>query len=632
MWKHLSLAGAIALGAPLAMGQGVKPGSADDTELRQDPVAVPGLRPVAPENLTVSTTVLDAEDLELRAAPYLADQFRQVPGVSVSRSGAAGGLTQLRMRGAEANHTLFLIDGIEISDPTTGETDFGLFSGLYPERIEVLRGEQSGIYGSDAIGGVVNVITGDTLGARGLLEYGSFDTWRLDGAYGFDFQTGDLTLALADVITEGVDTSGTGGETDGSQNYSALLTGGLELGADWEARGLLRYGYGEVETDPDLDFDGRLDDGDRETESTQWTLGGLLSGEAFRLDHEFRLSHNTVERENFAHGASANRSDGERTEISWSPSRAFQSGGAEITLTGLIDYEIEEYSARDTELGGATNQDERFETLGLAGEARLASGPVSLSANVRFDGNDGRFEDATTGRIGAAYKLGRGGRLRASVGTGVKNPTFTELFGFFPGSFIGNPDLVAERSTSWEIGWDGALGPLSLSATYFAAELEDEIFTAFNPDFTSTAQNRTGESERAGFEIAAAWQATDALSLSGQASFIDSEADDGNDEIRVPSETASLAVDYRPDSWRGGRLGLAFDYVGEQDDFDFGAVPAARVTLDSYVLASATAEWPVTERIALTLRGENLFDETVTDVFGFNGPGAGVYIGVRLRP
>ncbi len=598
---------------------------------RLDTVTVTGLRPVPAENLTSAVTVLDGDDLEVRAAPYLADQLRAVPGVAVSRSGALGGLTQIRLRGAEANHTLLLIDGVEVSDPVTGASDFGLFAGLRPERIEVLRGEQSGLYGSDAIGGVINVITASQAGPLGRAEYGSRDTLRGDIGYGFEGEGAALTLSAGGFTTEGVDTSGTGGEEDGSQSYNALATGGVDLSGNWRLTGLVRYGDSEVDTDPDLDFDGRLDDGDRVTQAEQWTLGASLGGEAASFDHQFRASFNSVARDNFADSTFTNAFKGERTKLSYSPSRAFSAGPADITLTGLIDHETEDYTARDENFGGATNQDESFETLGLAGEVRADFGAVQLAANLRHDDNDGRFEDATTGRVSGAVQLHPDHRLRASFGTGIKNPTFTELFGFFPGSFIGNAQLEPEQSTSWEIGWDGAFGPLAFSTTWFDAQLEDEIFTAFNPDFTSTARNRDGDSERSGLEIGARWQVTGALSLNGQATFIESDSDDGSAEIRVPSQTASLSVDYRPDAWNGGRLGLALDHVGEQDDFDFGAFPATRVTLDSYVLASASAQWPLTERIALTLRGDNLFDEEITDVFGFRGPGAGVFVGLKLR-
>jgi vitamin B12 transporter len=204
------------------------------------------------------------------------------------------------------------------------------------------------------------------------------------------------------------------------------------------------------------------------------------------------------------------------------------------------------------------------------------------------------------------------------------------LFGFFPGSFTGNPDLKPEQSTSWEIGWDQTAGPADFSLTYFEADLENEIYTAFNPDFTSTARNRTGKSERSGVELSGRWQLASNISLSGQATFFDSQDDAGADEIRVPDITASLSADWqvRED---GLRLGLALDHVGEQGDFDFGPFPSRLVSLDAYTLAALTAEYPLTERLALTLRGENLLDETATDVFGYNGPGAGVYVGLKLR-
>jgi vitamin B12 transporter len=233
--------------------------------------------------------------------------------------------------------------------------------------------------------------------------------------------------------------------------------------------------------------------------------------------------------------------------------------------------------------------------------------------------------------VGAGYALESvGGRVRASISTGIKNPTFTELYGFFTGSFIGNPGLKPEEAQSWEVGWEQALGSVSYSATYFDANLKNEIYTAFNPDFTSTALNRVGESERSGVELAGRWQALVNLSLAGQATLFDSQDDTGADEIRVPQITASLSADWQvqPD---GLRIGLALDHVGEQGDFDFGPFPSRLVALDAYTLATLTAEYPVTERLAVTLRGENLLDETATDVFGYTAPGAGVFVGLKLR-
>ena len=139
-----------------------------------------------------------------------------------------------------------------------------------------------------------------------------------------------------------------------------------------------------------------------------------------------------------------------------------------------------------------------------------------------------------------------------------------------------------------------------------------------------------GESERSGVELAGRWQALANLSLAGQATLFDSQDDTGADEIRVPQITASVSAHWQVQPG-GLRIGLALDHVGEQGDFDFGPFPSRLVELDAYTLATLTAEYPLTERLALTLRGENILGETATDVFGYNGPGAGVFLGLKLR-
>lgn len=596
--------------------------SAEEARLL-DPVEVTGLRPVVADQATVSVSVLKADELAVRASPNPADQLRGVPGAAVSRSGSLGGLTQVRFRGAEASHTLVLFEGIEISDPVNGDTDFGLLTALPVGRIEVLRGAASSVHGSDAIGGVVSIDAARAAGVSGFAEGGSFGTGQ--GALGW---SGDaFGGAISGLKTDGVDAAGTGGEKDGSEVLSGLLMGEFDLRADWSLSlvGLARRADSDFDTD--TDFDGLLNDADRRTEAEHRLVGAALAGTLGALDHVVRASFNEVGRDNFADGAITDVAKGQRTKVSWSPS---YTAGVH-RLTGIVDFERETYERSDVQFGGATDSDEAFESVSFAGEYRLAAGGFDLAASIRHDDNKNRFDDATTWRLGAGYALDSvRGRVRASVGTGIKNPTFTELYGFFTGSFIGNPGVTPEESKGWEIGWEQAIGGFSYSATYFDANLENEIYTAFNPDFTSTALNRVGESERRGLELAGRWQALANLSFAGQATVFDSQDDTGTDEIRVPQVTASLSADWRvqPD---GLRLGLALDHVGEQGDFDFGTFPSRLVALEAYTLASLTAEYPLTERFAVTLRGENLLDETATDVFGYNGPGAGVFVGLKLR-
>lgn len=596
-----------------------------------DVIVVTGLRPLNTQDVTASVTVIGQGELALRKAPNLADQLRGVPGLAVSRTGAVGGLNQIRFRGAEANHTLVLIDGIEVADPTTGETDFGLWTGLDIREVQVARGEQSALYGSDAIGGVIAVETGGD-GFRAAAEGGSRDTWRGFGAYTQDFESGRIGGTLSGFTTDGVDTSGLGGEKDGSDHLSGLLRGEIELGTDWKVRGLLFSSQSTVNSDEDVDFDGRPDDTDRETESDQFLAGAALSGPAFGLDHEIRASFTEVVRENAADGSFVNETKGERTKFSWSPSLVWESGEASHRLTALIEHENETYERVDTNLiFGDPNQTQEVDMLGVAAEYRLSVGPVSLNGSLRHDDNDGLFDDATTWRLGAVYRAGAVGRFRISGGEGVKNPTFVELFGFTPGSFMGNPDLKPEDSRSVEIGWDKDFSKGSLSVTAFRADLENEIFTRFNPDFTSTALNRDGESEREGVEIAGDWSLTPSLTVYGSGASISSDSDSGEKEIRVPEWTASLGAFWESPTKAGFTIGGVLDVVGEQDDFDFGPIPAVRETLDSYVKASATLSYPVTDKVSLTLRGDDLFDEAPVDVFGFEQAGRGIYLGLAIN-
>ncbi|MEO0400110.1 MAG: TonB-dependent receptor [Pseudomonadota bacterium] len=593
---------------------------ADDTDV----ITVVGFRPTPVDAVASSVTVLTADDLQVRAAPYLVDQLRAVPGLGVSRSGAQGGLTQVRIRGAEANHTLVLLDGIEISDPIGGETDFGLWAGVDASRIETLRGEQSALYGSDAIGGVINITSTAAPGAFLAAEGGSRGTANARGRYGFSDAANGVTIMGSAFTTDGVDTAGRDGERDGSKSYSGVISGRRALPDGWNLSGLARFSYNEVETDAGGAVDGGLVSTDDRGEARQWTFGAALNGEAIGLDHLVRASYGTVRRETF--DAFPAETIGDRIKAIYSPSKTFDLDDGSITLSGLVDFEDENY---ERIADPASSQEQSFQTIGVAGEAQMIFGPAALNASIRHDDNDGAFDNAVTWRVGGAFALADSLKVRASVGEGVKNPTFTELFGFFPSFFVGNPDLVPEESFSYEAGVDYGVGPVDVSVTYFNAELENEIFTQFNADFTSSPANRAGESGRDGVEFAGSWHATDWVTVTGAYSHVNSTDDGGTDEVRVPANTASLAVNWRSPDQEGLRVSIAADYVGQQRDTNFATFE--RVVLDRYVLLSATAAVPVTERISVTLRGENLLDETTTDVFGFFQQGAGVFAGIEIR-
>jgi vitamin B12 transporter len=589
-------------------------------------VEVIGLWPGDSATQPVSVTRLSAEDLAVRGAPNAADQLRAVPGVAVSRSGGPGALTQVRMRGAEANHTLVLLNGIDVSDPVNGETDFGLLTLLPTARIDVLRGQASAIHGSDAIGGVVLLDPRGETGWQGQAEGGSFST----GLGQLSGRTAHLGAAFSTFSTDGVDTSGLGGETDGSRVTSGVVDASAEI-YGWTIEALALARRATAQSDSDADFDGRLENSDVETDAVQTLAGFRLSGKSGIVDHRLRASWNQVKRENWADDQLTDDSTGKRLKASWNPSAELDQFNGR--LTGLIEAQRETYERTDTQFAGFTNADEQFDSVGLAAEYTVEIGRTHLVAGVRQDFNDNQFGDAATWRLGAALQFPSvSGRFRLGAGSGFKKPTFTELYGFFPGSFIGNPDLKPESSLGAEIGWDQYFNGTNffVSLTGFSANLDDEIYTAFSPDFTATALNRDGSSKRFGTELATRYRVSEALTLQGQVSLVQSENDSGETEIRVPELTASLSASWQA-SDTGPRFSAALDHIGAQDDFDFGAFPAERVELDAYTLLTASLDYPISRRVALTLRGENLFDQEARDVFGFNTPGAGVFVGVKLR-
>ncbi|MEE4287986.1 MAG: TonB-dependent receptor, partial [Erythrobacter sp.] len=271
------------------------------------------------------------------------------------------------------------------------------------------------------------------------------------------------------------------------------------------------------------------------------------------------------------------------------------------------------------------------ENLGFVGEFRYAGERFELAAALRHDIND-LFKDATTFRVGTGFRVTDTTRLRASVGTGVKNPTLSELFGFFDGVFLGNPGLQPEQSTSWEVGIDQSFaeGRVTLSATYFNAELENEIFTRFPPpDFIATPGNRMTRSTQQGVELALSARLGGGFGFNGAYTFLDAE-EDGAEEIRRPDHIASAVLDWSDPRGRGS-VNLAVRYNGEARDNNFATFPATVETLEVYTLVSLNGRVTLSEGLNLFARAENLLGEDYEQVFSFVAPGTQVIAGFEAR-
>ena len=590
--------------------------------------------PIPAEDATASITRLDADDLAARGSLFAADILRAVPGLAVSHSGAPGALTQIRARGAEANHVLVLIDGVEANNPFTGEADFAHFAFSDIGAIEVSRGEQSALWGSDAIGGGIRLTTArpqtGTETALGL-EAGDFGTLSGNGRIASTFERGWVSLSGSAYASDGIDVSGSGGEEDGYENRTVNFAGGYALNDVMRLEGSARWLDYDSQFDSDTDYDGLLNDVDRRTRGTTVFARAALLAEheagPVGLEHELAVQLTDDEVRNYADAVRTGRSLGQRLQAHYEITGRWNTGETRHRLTGLVEHDQDRLKSFAGP-GAGSNQSRTIEANALAADYGLEHGAFNLSLSARRDSHD-RFEDATTWRVGAGWHFDAvDGRVRASFGEGVKNPGIYELFGYFPGSFVGNPGLEPERSEGWEIGWDQTLlaGKATVSAVYFESELDGEIYTDY-ASFPSTARNSLARSARSGVELSGNWDISADWSAFSSVTLLDSE-ENGVAEVRRPERLASLTVDWHPAdlAWSGA---LTVDHTGEQIDTDFGSFQT--VTLDAYTLVGGQIRWAASDHFELYVRGENLLDEEYQDVFGYHTPGRGLYLGLRLR-
>lgn len=584
------------------------PALADDIDQLQE-VIVTATRLPAVAADTPGARVIDAETIEQRGAVFAADILADVPGLSVTRTGAFGGVAQVRMRGANPGKTLVLVDGAPVNDPAdiNGAYDFGSFELADIDRIEVLSGPQSSLWGSDAIGGVISFTTREVDGLRAELEAGSLATARGRLSVGTATDAYAVSAYVSQFETDGVsaaDEADGNSERDGLRSTTAGAKARYALSDTVSVDGSIRWAKAHVDIDGYPAPTYVLADTDDTQDSEQWSGFARLNAKALGLSHQFSVSASDIDRTSYSGGWPSTFS-GDRQVYRW------QADGAATGVAYAFGAEREEASGA---LSSGAARD--LATTSVFGVAQYDVGALNLTGGLRYDDTDD-FGAETTGRISAAYDLAGGFTLSAAYGTGFKAPTVSQAVCDFCYAPLPWPELTAETADSVEValGWASADGRLDGRVTAYRLNVDDEIAWR-DGRYINIAQTETDGVEAegraalgGGFDLTLAYAWTDARDGTTDARL-----------LRVPEHAGSATL-----GWSGDRLSGALTVRAEGDMDDSGGVR------NGFVTANLNAAFALTDNVVVTARVENLADERYQQVLGYGEPGRTGYLGIRLR-
>lgn len=579
------------------------------------PVVVTATQTEVPLRETAaSVTLIDENTIEEKRLITVEEALREVPGLTVVQQGGPGATSSVFLRGTESNHTLVLIDGVPVNSPTTGAFDFADLTVENIERIEVIRGPQSTLYGSDALGGVIQIFTKKGEGPPSgflSLEAGAYRTFREAAGLNGSTERVDYSLSASRFDTRGFSRANElagNREDDGYENTAFSARLGTDLSEKTRLEWTGRYTNSESELDgcdPDtffcpVDVRGLILD------HRQWvTALGLTTAVREGWDQHLRVGFNKDD----------TTFDGSEIDTSrkWLDWRHDLRLGRRNLLT--VGYE---YESQNGKFGDGVDET----TVNHAGYAfnQLRLLPLILNLGLRYDGNN-RYGGETTYKIETAYLVeATATKLRAAYGTGFHGPTLNDLF--FPG--FGNPNLEPEKSESFETGIEQALWSerVQIAATYFQNRIEDLIVFVFDPTtFVGAPQNVAG-AKITGWEFNISARPVERFALSASYTLMNTKDEETGDElVRRPRHQASGSLSIQPANPL--RLVLQVRYVGKR--FDVG-----NVEMDDYTVVNLSGTYALHRNVSLFARVENLFDREYEEVTGYGTAGFSGYGGVKV--
>lgn len=573
--------------------------------------------PTTSADVGSSSTVITSEEIAQKQQPLVADILRGTPGLDVVRSGGPSQITSVFMRGADSDHTLVLIDGIEANDPSspTRAFDFSTLTVDDIDQIEVIRGPQSTLWGSNAIGGVVNIVT--RRGAGPLTGYfsseaGSFNTFRESAGFSGGTKLVNYSFNVTENDSQGFPAADAkyGNKTpDGYDNTSFAGRVGLNLSDNLSIDLIARYQNDRV----------RIDDGGGPGEDDP---NRLLKSQAefLRVAPHLTLFDGVLVQTygfNYTHYV---RDD---TDVLF-PS---QNVGSDLKFDFQNDVHL---SKTNTVTAGLDLTEEGFRGTGAPQKYANTYGiflqdqesfadRLFLTGGLRYEDNSLSGPNFTY-RATAAYLFPTNTRLHASYGTGFKSPTLFDIYSEF-----GSPDLKPEKSQGWDAGVEQAFfnRRLVLDATYYSNHFTNLI----DFDFITNHEDNVGEARAQGVELGAAIRPTDRLSTGINYTYTDSQDETTRLSLlrRAPHKVGAF-INYR--YCAHGDVTLTTNYVSSRDDID--PVTFNRTRIGGYTLVNLATSYKVTDWLELTARIDNLLNQHYEEVAGFGTADISFYAGFKL--
>jgi len=589
--------------------------------------------PTPESEIASSVTVITAADIAARQDQTLPDALRDVPGLNLVQSGGPGAQTSIFMRGTDSNHVKVLVDGIDVSDPSSpnGSFDFGQFLASDIESIEVLHGPQSGLYGSDAIGGVIDIATKSGSGPAQLaaeVEGGSFDTFNETAALGgsigpfrYEANIEHFYSGATPVTPLGLLAPGEARIDDIYDNVTGSTKLGYDVADNFDLGLVARYTNSQLLFTGDNynNYPATPDTSQSQTDTLQYYARG--TGHLVLFDGSFEqtmgLAYNSIISTDVSPDGPTSYYSGDRVKFDWMGN--LKLSGSEMLVLGA------ESERNELNLPVAAD------TTTNSGYAELQStfgSSFSDSVSARYDDND-RFGSAVTFRVAPTYFVSATGtKLKGSIGTGFKAPTLSQMYENFPSiGFFGNPDLKPENSLGYDLGFEQPLPATTLrfGATWFRNTIRNLIDD--NATFTSYAN--VGRAETDGVESFVSWQVLPAVTVRADYTYTEANNEILNEELlRRPKHKVSLDA-----KWQAA-TDLSFDadlrYVSSWIDVTRDSV-IPQVKASGYTTADFAANYDISDRFSIYGRVDNLFDGHYQDPVGYLKPGRGFYAGMRAK-